>query len=64
MRHLIESLFPAAHIVSWDEPGGAGDGPIFSALLAGRLFVADSPTLLLSALQEASVGRVCLPLAA
>lgn len=51
MRDLIESQY-SAKIVQWNEPEDDLGGVIFSAIQRGRLIVAESVALLVSALQD------------
>lgn len=54
MRALLTDLYHAT-ILSWGEP--ADDGDLYVATVSGRLFVADSPHLLLRAVVADAVGR-------
>lgn len=51
MRDSIERQYEC-RVLQWDEPIGAMDGSVFSAYQRGRLVVAESLALLISALQE------------
>lgn len=51
VRDLIESQF-SARILQWNEPEDDLGGVVFSAIQRGRLIVAESVALLISALQD------------
>lgn len=59
MRQHLETQF-SCRIVSWSEPADDLGGVIFSAFHRGRLVVAESLALLISALQDEDARPVWL----
>lgn len=59
MREFLESQF-GARIVQWAEPTDDFGGQTFSAVCAGRLIVAESLALLVSALQDRARSPIIL----